>query len=114
MKITFVTLFSRDMERTVAVHRLLGLAFIKEQHGEGPIHDACAGDELTMEIYPRTQASGSEDVMVGVEVTDLDKTRQTIASASLPLWKDIATVDGRRRLVIKDPDGRQVHIQEAC
>ncbi|RWC58379.1 hypothetical protein [Mesorhizobium sp.] len=78
--LTFVTFFAQDIERTADVYRLLGLDFISEQHGAGPVHLACVSERLVLEIYPGEDVA-SPGVMVGLEVADLDQVRTKVLEA---------------------------------
>lgn len=45
---------SRDPERLKAFFEDFGLTFVPEQHGDGPVHFACASPSgKVFEIYPR-------------------------------------------------------------
>lgn len=43
---------TQEVERTRAFFEKLGLAFVQEQHGDGPIHFACEQNGVVFEIYP--------------------------------------------------------------
>lgn len=109
--ITFVTFFAQDIERTAKVYRLLGLDFLSEQHGTGPLHLACASESLVLEIYPGEDVA-SPGVMVGLDVADLDHVRAKVLEAGVPLSRDIDPVAGMRRMIVNDPEGRKIFVRE--
>jgi len=67
-----------DIEASLAFYRALGLAFVQEQHGSGPIHYSCELRGLVLELYPH-KASSPQDVsahaiMLGFKVASLEST----------------------------------------
>ncbi len=97
------------MSETVAFYTALGLAFQIEQHGAGPKHYCCQLDGLALEIYPSEGGDVGGSAMVGIEVDDL-------ASLKLPLniiVAQTAPFGMGRRVIAKDPDGRNVFVFEA-
>lgn len=49
---TVLVLRTSHMAATVEFFSRLGLTFVEEQHGEGPVHYACEKDGVVLEIYP--------------------------------------------------------------
>lgn len=43
---------THEMERVKTFFEGLGLEFVEEQHGKGPVHYACEQNEHVLEIYP--------------------------------------------------------------
>jgi lactoylglutathione lyase len=43
---------TNEVARTVEFFEKLGLSFVREQHGNGPIHFACERNGIVFEIYP--------------------------------------------------------------
>ena len=109
--INFVTLFADDLEATADVYRALGLTFVGERHGDGPFHLAHDNGGLVVEIYQKAQAN-CDGVMLGLEVADLASARAEILRTSARIIKDIAMVDGTARMIVADPEGRQIYVQE--
>lgn len=108
--IRFLTLFARDVERTAQLYRLLGLGFVEEQHGGGPVHLASVTDAFVLEIYPGADVR-SPGVLIGFEVADLDVVREGILAAGFEIVKD-ATAEARR-LIVADPEGRKLFVSGA-
>ncbi len=66
-------------------------------------------DALALEIYPSEGGDVGGAATVGIEVDDLD-------SLKLPLngiTAQIAPFENGRRVIVKDPDGRNVFVFEA-
>ena len=47
-----IVLYARDPVATRQFYETVGLAFVEEKHGEGPVHYAHAFPGLVLEIYP--------------------------------------------------------------
>ncbi|WP_179298157.1 VOC family protein [Mesorhizobium carmichaelinearum] len=111
--ISFVTLFARDIECTADVYRLLGFEFVQEQHGSGPRHLAAVNKGMVLEIYPGDDAV-SPGTMFGVDVADLEDIRAKLLTAKVPVRRDIDSVPGMRRMIVTDPEMRQIFIREGA
>ncbi len=46
-----------EMARVVDFFQSMGLGFVEEQHGDGPVHHACARHDALLEIYPGEKSS---------------------------------------------------------
>ena len=42
-----------ELEKTRAFFETLGLTFVEEKHGKGPVHYACERNGVVFEIYPQ-------------------------------------------------------------
>jgi lactoylglutathione lyase len=49
---TVLVLRTPDVERTKEFFSKLGLTFVQEKHGDGPLHYACEYNGEVFEIYP--------------------------------------------------------------
>ena len=100
----FLTLYALDIHKTAKVYECVGMRFVEEQHGEGPIHLACESNGHMIEIYPGLEAS-SRSALLGFEVADLERTRRSLENVGAAIVRDIAVVANARRLIASDPDG---------
>ena len=50
--LSLVVLQTATLHSVVAFYRTVGLKFVEEKHGNGPIHYACALGTTVIEIYP--------------------------------------------------------------
>ena len=48
---------SSRLEASLAFYRALGLSFVEEQHGSGPIHYSTRLGDTVLEIYPGESAA---------------------------------------------------------
>jgi hypothetical protein len=51
-RLNLIVIRSLDAVRLVAFYRMLGISFVEEQHGNGPVHWAADLDGLVLEVYP--------------------------------------------------------------
>jgi lactoylglutathione lyase len=116
-----LVLYSAQLDQTLAFYKTLGLAFVEEKHGAGPLHYACDTGEMVIEIYPASPASNNETVpakstgavMLGFGVASVDVTLGLLAELGItPKSPPINTAWGRRCVVV-DPDGRPIEISES-
>ncbi|MBL1100268.1 glyoxalase/bleomycin resistance/dioxygenase family protein [Streptomyces coffeae] len=73
----------------------LGLSFVQEQHGDGPVHYAATlPDRTVMELYPATAKRPASSLRLGFTLDG-----RTLSPRLAP---------GRH--VVQDPDGRSVEL----
>lgn len=100
-----------DLERTRAFYAALGLLMHREAHGSGPTHyvsDACG---LVFEVYPAAPGQPpTTDVRLGFQVDSVDGLLPMLVDAGGVVVSAPSDVDGGRRAVVADPDGRKVEL----
>jgi lactoylglutathione lyase len=116
-KLNLIVLRASDISITVTFYRALGLEFVQEQHGTGPVHYACESEGLVIEIYPgkagnaidRKQAGA---VTLGFQVSDLGNTLETLKTLNVMIVNEAQTTNWGLRAVVQDPDGRAVDLTQ--
>lgn len=111
MSLNFITIYARDIHKTATLYRLLGLEFLEEQHGNGPLHLATEFAGLTLEIYPTDTVIG-DGLLLGFEEEDLRKCRDRLSKAGVKIASEISEKNGLTRFVAMDADGRRVIISQ--
>ncbi|MGO4566923.1 VOC family protein [Rhizobium sp. 2YAF20] len=106
----FLTLYAKQLDRTVPVYEALGLKFEKERHGDGPIHFSHTTGDLVIEIYPADERRVAESMMLGFVVKDLAAVKSLLLERAVTILKDIDVVNGATRMIFQDPDGRRLFI----
>ena len=114
-----LVLRSSGIEKSRAFYQAIGLQFVEEQHGHGPIHLACETDTLVVETYagedaPLLDAKQSGATMIGFNVESLDAVLSELRVLDLDVApKSVPKVApwGRWTNVV-DPDGRVVQLNE--
>jgi catechol 2,3-dioxygenase-like lactoylglutathione lyase family enzyme len=115
--LNLLVLRASDLEKSLAFYRALGLKFVQEQHGSGPVHYACDTGGMVIELYPGEAGSAPDRksggaTMIGFSVPALDETLKALADLGYaPLSPPKQSAWGRRASVL-DPDGRAVDISE--
>lgn len=117
LSISLIVLRTATIESMLAFYRALGLSFVQEQHGSGPIHYSTQVGEITLEIYPAAAGQAPDRkaggaIMVGIQVESVDNritALERIGFKALSAPKDSAW---GRRATILDPDGRLVELTE--
>lgn len=112
MSLKFLTLYANQLDQTVAVYEALGLTFEEEKHGDGPVHFSHSTRDLIVEIYPADGRSVEETMMVGFEVENLETVKTILFERGATILKDVAVVNGALRMILKDPDGRKLYVQQ--
>ncbi|MBV9850371.1 MAG: VOC family protein [Armatimonadetes bacterium] len=74
-----VVLRAADVDRMLAFYHALGLEFVQERHGNGPIHYSCDLGGTIIEIYPGKSGVAPDRrsggaTMLGFQVVSLDAT----------------------------------------
>jgi lactoylglutathione lyase len=109
---------SAKMDEALAFYRALGCEFVREQHGNGPVHHSCSVGPMVFEIYPgeagqavnRNQAGAT---MLGFTVPNLDSILGRLADAGIEVLTPAKKTQWGVRATVADPDGRAVNIAEA-
>ncbi|MET7762813.1 VOC family protein [Streptomyces sp. NPDC005393] len=94
-RIALMVFYTDHLEDCRAFYTDLGLPFVREQHGNGPVHYATTlPDGTVIELYPATAQRPASSTRLGFTVDG-----QTLTPPLAP---------GRH--VVKDPDGRMVEL----
>jgi catechol 2,3-dioxygenase-like lactoylglutathione lyase family enzyme len=106
-----------DLATSLAFFRAVGLEFVEERHGSGPLHYAATMGELVVELYPRAKAgspgdSGCDPARLGFTVPALEDVLSRLADLGAPIVSPLKEVPWGRRAVVRDPDGRAVELAE--
>jgi catechol 2,3-dioxygenase-like lactoylglutathione lyase family enzyme len=86
----------------------LGLAFRSEHHGGGPEHLSTDLGGAVLELYPTGSGPATQGLRLGLVVPDLTKVAATCGASVV----DDIQRDGRRVLVLRDPDGHKIELTD--
>ena len=106
------------MEATLAFYRCLGLSFVEEQHGSGPVHYSSQVSSTVLEIYPGDDAAQvnrkhSGATMIGFTIERVDSVIAAVQQLQAPVLTAPTDSPWGRRAVILDPDGRAIEVNES-
>lgn len=98
-------------------YRMLGLSFIEEKHGKGPVHYSSSSNGVIIEIYPEPQKNLTEHaalgaIRLGFRVESLKATLESLETAGARILRPPAITQWGYVAVTLDPDGREVEINE--
>ena len=105
------------MDASLAFYRALGLQFVEERHGTGPVHYSTRVGSTVLEIYPGENATpldriSSGATMLGFGVTSLDSAVAAVQTLGSQIVTSPRDSTWGRRAVVLDPDGRAIEISE--
>jgi catechol 2,3-dioxygenase-like lactoylglutathione lyase family enzyme len=102
ISVDLLVLHCADIERSRAFYELIGITFVREQHGTGPEHFAAVLGGITIELYPASPKRPPEvGLRIGLKVADVDAVVRIIVAAG----HQEREVGGSSFV---DPDGRIV------
>ncbi len=106
MKLSLLVLRCKDIEVSKSFYQLLGLSFVKEKHGDGPVHYSCEHNNFVFELYPNKGEYPLDKNRLGFKVSDINSIIKNIVIA------DTYEFSGKAIHIATDPDGRKVEISE--
>ncbi len=98
-----------NIERSKGFYELFGMAFQKEQHGNGPIHYSCVDDTGVFELYP-VEGGAPDQTGLGFLSGDLDGLHMLLRRNQFAP-REIRETELGRMFVVRDPDGRRVEVK---
>ena len=107
-----VVLYSTDLERAARFYALLGLEFVKEQHGSGPEHLACVLGSVVLELYPAAGKLVEPLTRIGFSVSSVARTVEAVRSSGGEVITPPKETRWGLRAVVADPDGHRVELVE--
>jgi predicted enzyme related to lactoylglutathione lyase len=121
-----VVLFSDRSSEVVAFYRALGVPLQDEDHGDGVVHQAADVDGVHLAVLPahehgdvgfgeaahRAWRAGGT-TFVGLWVESLEEATAAIERTGAPLLRSHERCEWGCRVVVGDPDGRAVEVNQA-
>jgi lactoylglutathione lyase len=107
--LSLVVLQSLHPDMAREFYSLLGLSFIKEQHGKGPEHYSTTLGPLVLEIYP-CKNGNPPTLRIGFRIPSLDKTLEILRARGTRIVREATDSPWGRRAVVEDPDGNRVEL----
>ena len=104
--LSLLVLRCRDIEVSKAFYETLGLSFIREKHGNGPIHYSCEYEGMVFELYPNKGKVAEDNTRLGFR---LDNISSIVSKFEMT---DSYEFGGCIVHVVTDPDGRKVELSQ--
>lgn len=117
-EVASLVLFAPEAEKTAAFYKALGIPLSNEDHGEGPVHFAVELGTVHVAIYPAQSADraptwrGGGSSFPGFYVSSLDTVMAELTKLSAPLLGGHEEMPWGCRIVVEDPDGRPVEVNQ--
>jgi predicted enzyme related to lactoylglutathione lyase len=109
--LALVVLKTHQIESVLAFYRTLGVEFVEERHGKGPLHYAGQVGQTVFEIYPaKENESVDAATRLGFHVVQLTQTFELLRSSGAPIISEPKLSEWGTRAVLRDPDGRAVEL----
>ncbi len=115
--INLLVLRAADLALSRSFYEELGLSFVEEQHGSGPVHLSCERGGAVMELYPGKPGQAPERLnagatMLGFSVESVDATLERLCALNVTVVTAPKDSPWGRRMVVLDPDGRAIEVSE--
>ena len=112
VKLNLLVLKTHQLDRLRAFYGVMGIAFVEEKHGEGPLHLAARVGDVVVELYPLPADAGPADATtrLGFSVFDLDAVMRSLEALQAVVVSRPKMTPWGRRAVVRDPDGRAVEL----
>lgn len=109
-----VVLYAQNLQTSLDFYVAIGLSFVEEQHGTGPIHFACECENLVIELYPAKEANdvSTHNVMLSFKVASLEEALAALNSRGIEPKSAPKDSSWGRWVNVVDPDGRTVQLVE--
>jgi predicted enzyme related to lactoylglutathione lyase len=115
--LSLLVLRTTRIDACLEFYQRLGLAFIEEKHGKGPVHYSSSSNGVIIEIYPVTQNNVTEHgaertLRLGFTLESLTATLESLETTGARALKPHSITQWGRLAVVLDPDGREVELNE--
>lgn len=112
--LSLLVLKTKQIPQLVAFYQALGIAFVEEKHGKGPVHFAAAMGEFVFEIYPLAvnQPDSVDSTRLGFRVANLEFVLSQLQERAVPILSPMRTTAWGLNAIVSDPDGRPVELYQ--
>lgn len=110
VRLNLLVIYVADLEVSCDFYRALGLTFVSEQHGSGPVHHAAVLDGMVVELYPRKPDRPAAQLRLGFQVAAVDSVVQRLQERGVRVISAPKESPWGRRAVVEDPDGHSVEL----
>lgn len=104
--LTLLVLRCRDVEVSRRFYSALGLVFIEEQHGSGPVHYSCQLGATVLELYPAQSTTTS--TRLGIGVPSVAIALESLRSLGGRIEREPAAESDS--CLVRDPDGNAIEL----
>jgi predicted enzyme related to lactoylglutathione lyase len=113
LSLNLLVIRARDPERLCRFYSAIGLSFVREQHGNGPVHHSSEIGHSVFEIYPRAHDEPTTSgARIGFNVLSLDEVLKALQREDAAIVSGPKATSNGRRAVVADPEGHRVELIE--
>jgi catechol 2,3-dioxygenase-like lactoylglutathione lyase family enzyme len=114
VSLKLLVLRTPHLDRLRRFYQGLGVDFVEERHGDGPLHFASRIGETILELYPLAEEGDAADhtTRLGFAVTDLSAALAALEADGVTIVRQPRPSTWGNRAVVRDPDGRSVELYE--
>jgi lactoylglutathione lyase len=116
--LALIVIRAADIEASLSFYRAIGVTFVEEQHGSGPVHYSCNFGELVFELYSNKVSSpprsSTHTTMLGFKVASLEGTLAELLKLGVEPKSAPKESNWGRWVNVIDPSGRTVQINEVA
>eukprot|EP01060_Flectonema_neradi_P013031 TRINITY_DN19813_c0_g1_i2.p1 TRINITY_DN19813_c0_g1~~TRINITY_DN19813_c0_g1_i2.p1 ORF type:complete len:108 (+),score=9.01 TRINITY_DN19813_c0_g1_i2:55-378(+) len=101
-QLNLLVVYCSDLKTSLEYYRSLGLHFVEEQHGKGPIHWSTDLDGCIFELYPKRKADAEKffpPLRFGLALKEKN------IKFEIPKSGDADAPN-----IVRDPDGNYIHL----
>jgi lactoylglutathione lyase len=113
-----LVLFSDHLAENIAFYRALGVPLEDEDHGDGVTHAAGELGDVHVAVLASERAGAEQGwrqggtTFVGLWVPSLEDAGAAVAALGAPLLREHEQCEWGCRIVVADPDGRAVEVNQ--
>jgi predicted enzyme related to lactoylglutathione lyase len=113
--LTLLVLKTAQVAELCRFYHALGIDFVKERHGKGPVHYSGRAGDVLLEIYPLPSGVSVADATtrLGFKVDSIDNVINSLELLGAKIVTPATQTEWGRRAVVRDPDGRAVELSES-
>jgi predicted enzyme related to lactoylglutathione lyase len=110
--LSLLVLECNDIDKAKDFYERIGLSFVSERHGGGPLHYSATLGSMVLEIYPRKAGAVCGPIRIGFRIAALDAIIERLRLAGARNTREPHESPWGRRAVVEDPDGNRVELAE--
>lgn len=109
IKPNLVVLRSLELDRLCGFYQMLGLAWVRERHGNGPEHFTTTVEDFVLELYPARSAEQVDATTgLGFRLDDVVAVVEHLRLAGIGIVREPKSMPWGLQAIVQDPDGRNV------
>jgi lactoylglutathione lyase len=114
VSLSLLVLKTRQMDRLRAFYGSLGVQFLEERHGNGPVHYAGRIGDAVLEVYPLRDDGTPPDTTtrLGFMVEKVNEVVEALQANGHMIVTQPRETEWGYRAVVCDPDGRAVELYQ--